>query len=113
MATVVKLERNEQGQTQVSKNTNGGFKFYKADTAKLEKAIESTGKFPTEIASAGGLGKDTLKNARDGKRVTKVKADGICNGLNHYSCKPKAVRDDLFPYSEDGPLPKNKDQKII
>ena len=101
MSTVVKLERNEQGKPQVSKNTKNSFKFYKADLAKLEAAIESTGKFPTEIASAGKLGRDTLKNARDGKRVSKVKADGICNGLNFHGCKPKAVREELFPHGEN------------
>lgn len=76
------------------------FKFYKADVPKLLKAILSTGKFPAQIASAGGLGRDCMKKARDGNRITATKAAGICNGLNACGCKPEAVLEVLFPHGE-------------
>lgn len=76
-------------------------RFYKADTAKLQAAIDSTGKFKTEIASAGGLSKEVLTKALNGLRITEAKANGICNGLNESGCKPKASREVLFPYGEN------------
>lgn len=77
------------------------YRFYKADTQKLKKAVSSTGKFDAEIATAGGLSKEVLAKAKKGGRVARAKADGICNGLNFYNCSPKATRDDLFPHGED------------
>lgn len=83
------------------KNTNGSHKFYRADTEKLEAAITSTAKYQTEIASAGGLSRDTLRKAVEGERVTKAKASGICKGLNLCGCSPKALLEIIFPLGED------------
>jgi hypothetical protein len=75
-------------------------RFYKADVKKLKESISTTGKYNTEIATAGGLSKEVLARALKGFRITKAKADGICNGLNESGCKPKASREVLFPYGE-------------
>lgn len=84
-----------------TQKVNGIAKYYKADVEKLESAISSTGKFKTQIASAGELSKEVLNKALKGLRVSRAKADGICNGLNHHGCKPKAERKILFPHGED------------
>jgi hypothetical protein len=84
----------------LSKKTNG-HKFYRANVELLEKAIQSTGKFPAKIASEGGLSRDTLKTARSGGRITSTKAHGICKGLNACECNPHAEISVLFPYGED------------
>lgn len=113
MSTVVSITSSvvvdapEKNSEEFSVQTNKTvFKFYRADTEKLQKAIDSTGKSRAAICSSGGLNSATLKNALEGKRVIAAKANAICNGLNMSGCSPKAERDDLFPHGENPPVKK-------
>lgn len=87
--------------TQTKKEATSAFKFYKADVEKLKATIDSTAEYLTTIASAGNLSRDVLAKAAKGGRVSKVKALGICSGLNKYNCSPKAELNILFPYGEN------------
>lgn len=70
--------------------------FYIADVDKLESAIDSTGASISLIAVSGKLSRDTLNNARNGKRISKAKANGIVNGLNINGCAPPIELQDIF-----------------
>ncbi|MCP4991843.1 MAG: hypothetical protein GY928_39025 [Colwellia sp.] len=70
--------------------------LYLADISKLENAIDSTGVSASVIAVSGKLSRDTLNNARNGKRISKPKANGIVNGLNINGCNPKVELLDIF-----------------
>jgi hypothetical protein len=70
--------------------------LYTADTAKLQKAIDSTGESKSKIASKGQMSADTLNKAIKGKRIQRSKANGVCKGLNAFGCKPEAKFEDLF-----------------
>lgn len=62
-------------------------KFYVAHTKKFQSAIDSTGTSKSQIATSGKLSLETLNKALKGGKVSRVKANGIINGLSEHGYK--------------------------